>query len=160
MATPAGPAASLAGQAVGLTARRSVWRSGDQPACWSGDQIVHLHDIWRSRVNPGLLQDRHEYRPVGLEGLLGLPHLVDHEIIVRPEAGVVNPAGRVRGSGGLEFGDGRVVPLRAQGLGMEVDSDCHGSSWWGSHAGPGAASDARTGRNQNGTSVASSPAPG
>ena len=40
------------------------------PASWSAGEIVNRHDVWRSRVNPGLAQYRHEHRPVFLEGLL------------------------------------------------------------------------------------------
>jgi hypothetical protein len=37
---------------------------------WSAGEIVNRHDVWRSGVNPGLAQDRHEHRSVFFEGLL------------------------------------------------------------------------------------------
>src|SRR6266851_9038622 len=98
--------------------------------CWSDGHIVNRHDIRRSRVDPGLVQDRHEHLPVFLEGLLRFPHFVDHEIAVAPEAGVVNPAGRALGSCGLDLPDYLVVLPGAQGLGMKVNTDGHESSCW------------------------------
>ena len=40
------------------------------PAPWSAGEIVNRHDVWRSGINPDLVQDRHEHRSVFLEGLL------------------------------------------------------------------------------------------
>jgi hypothetical protein len=80
---------------------------------------VDRHDVRGSRVNPGLLQDWHEHVSVVLEGLLRIPDLVDHEVAVGPEAGVMNPARRMPGSGGLEFPNSFVVLLCAQGLGWK-----------------------------------------
>ena len=43
---------------------------------------MNRHDVRRSRVDPDPGQDWDEHLPVFLEGLLGLPHLVDHEVTV------------------------------------------------------------------------------
>ncbi len=46
--------------------------NGVRPAPGSAEELVNGHDVWRSGLNPDLVQDGHEHRPIILEGLLRL----------------------------------------------------------------------------------------
>lgn len=91
-------------------------------------QLVDRHDIWPSRVNPQLGEDGHEHLAEGFEAFWAIPDVVDHEVAILAEAGVVEAMRVGLPTGFLQALVDLVELFEGHVPGMEVRRNSHGSS--------------------------------
>ena len=89
----------------------------------SGQEVHHRHHMWLPWIELLLLQHGHEPLAERVERLLGLPYLVDHEVVALTEAGVVHQAGGRPRTSIRKLIDNGSVLLLIESRRVEVDRD-------------------------------------